>query len=82
MGATMPSIFRPGQPLTGSQPRCKENQPAALPEQSVHALLGQRHDVVRRAVAVGDVGMIAEVDDGKAGEALHDGAENGKSPVA
>ena len=36
-----------------------------MPEQSIDALAGQRNDLVGGALAIGDVGVVAQIDEGK-----------------
>ena len=60
----------------------EQHQPAAAPEQRVDALARERDDLVGGAVAVGDVGVVAEIDEASARKALDEGAEDGEAAVA
>ena len=84
VGATMPRMLRP-RPAADRQPvllqgagrhagrriAAEQDEPAAALEQRVDAVAGQRHDLVGGPVAVGDVPVVAEIDEGQLRKALH-----------
>ena len=84
-------MLRFAQPLTGSQSFCSvraATQVAVLHPRSTsvqprrksasNAVAGQGHDLVGGPVAVGDVAVIAEVDEGNAREARGKRAKDGE----
>ena len=88
VGATMPRMLRPGQPLTGSQSFCsvRAATQVAVLQPSRTSLQPRRNSASTPlrvsatissggAVAVGHVGVVAEIDEGDVRKALDERAE-------